>query len=184
LIDYVQKIRQKIGHDLLMLQGASVLAFDDAGRVLLGQSAQGIWSTIGGAIEPGESPAEAAVREFWEEAGALIHVVRVLGVFGGPEFFTTYPNGDEVAYTSIAFEARVISGALRPDQNEMTKLEWFHSSEVDALQMTAANRIVLTMALAGRTHPIHRRLEGWFAWDRPPSPELLRRAAVAWANCH
>lgn len=36
-----------------------------------------IWITPGGGIEPGESPAEAAVREFWEETGLAVDVASV-----------------------------------------------------------------------------------------------------------
>jgi 8-oxo-dGTP pyrophosphatase MutT (NUDIX family) len=100
--DYVADIRARIGHELSFLQAASVLAFDERDRVLLGRDADGPWSTIEGAIEPGETPADAAVREFGEEAHALVSIVRVLGVFGGPEFVATYPNGDRIAWTSIA----------------------------------------------------------------------------------
>jgi 8-oxo-dGTP pyrophosphatase MutT (NUDIX family) len=154
--DYVRDIRKKIGSGLLFLQAASVLAFDDEGRVLLGQSVGGDWSTIGGAIEPGELPADAAVREFWEEAGALVSIVRVLGVFGGPEFFVIYPDGNQIAYTSIAFEARIISGQPKPDDIEFGKLGWFCADEIERLPMTANNRVVVRLAMAGREQPVHQ----------------------------
>lgn len=156
LSGYVAAMRGKVGTDLLFLQAASVLAFDENDLLLLGQSASGNWSTIGGAIEPGERPADAAVREFWEEAGSLISVVKVLGVFGGPEFTATYPNGDQMAYTSIAFEARIISGEPRPDKVEFGKLAWFAPGEVAHLPMTPNNRIVTLGALAGRQQPVHQ----------------------------
>jgi 8-oxo-dGTP pyrophosphatase MutT (NUDIX family) len=154
--DYVQSMRARIGHDMLFLQAASVLAFDDSGRVLLGRSATGLWSTIGGAIEPGETPADAAVREFWEETGALVSIVRVLGVFGGPEFFGDYPNGDRIAWTSIAFEARIIAGEVRPDHIELDQLSWFAPEAVPELPMSPASRIVTLQALGGRSTPIHQ----------------------------
>jgi len=153
---YAGKIRAKIGAELLFLQAASVLAFDDDGRVLLGQGRNGMWATIGGAIEPGESPADAAVREFWEEAGALVSIVRVLGVFFGPEFFVTYPDGNQVAYTAIAFEARIISGEVKPDNVELGKLAWFTAEEAERLPMTPPNRIVTQLAMAGRDKPVHQ----------------------------
>ena len=153
--DYVQSMRARIGHDMLFLQAASVLAFDDAGRVLLGRDATGHWSTIGGAIEPGETPADAAVREFWEEAGALVSIVRILGAFGGPEFFRAYPNGDRIAWTAIAFEARIIARRVAPDNIELDRLSWFAPQAVPGLPMRPANRIVTLQALAGRGAPVH-----------------------------
>jgi 8-oxo-dGTP pyrophosphatase MutT (NUDIX family) len=154
--NYVSSIRSKIGTELLFLSGASVFAFDDQGRVLLGQEPGGMWSSIGGAIEPGERPADAAVREFWEEAGALVEIVRVLGVFGGPEFFHTYANGDRVIYTSMAFEAKIVSGELKHDDLEFGRLAWFTAGEIEDLPMRQANRIVARAAIAGRERPVHQ----------------------------
>jgi NUDIX domain len=60
---YVRALREKVGHDLLALQSATVIVFDDVRRLLLAQSAEsGLWMTIGGANEPGEVPADAAIR--------------------------------------------------------------------------------------------------------------------------
>lgn len=62
----------------------SVHLFDERGRLLLVQQAEtGYWSTPGGAVELGETPADAAVREAWEETGLLVEPVALIGVFGG-----------------------------------------------------------------------------------------------------
>ncbi|WP_328580446.1 bifunctional class I SAM-dependent methyltransferase/NUDIX hydrolase [Streptomyces sp. NBC_00370] len=52
-----------------------------ADGVLLGRHRRGVWELAGGTVEPGESFAEAAVRELNEEAGLLADPgdVRVLG---------------------------------------------------------------------------------------------------------
>lgn len=57
-------------------QGATVLARDSEGRVLMqlrddhaGIAAPGQWCLFGGAVEPGESLEQAARREFQEETG-------------------------------------------------------------------------------------------------------------------
>src|SRR3712207_4896517 len=98
---YLRTLRAKVGHDLLMMPAVAIILFDDERRLLLAQDgATGLWMTIGGAMDPDEVPANAAVREVWEETGLLIEPVRLIGVFGGPEFRVTYPNGDAVSYTS------------------------------------------------------------------------------------
>ena len=61
----------------------------------------GSWAVPGGAIDPNELPAEAAVRECWEETGVLVEPIRITGVFGGPEFLIKYPNGDVTYYTLL-----------------------------------------------------------------------------------
>jgi 8-oxo-dGTP diphosphatase len=47
----------------------------------------------GGGLEPGETPAEAGVREVREETGLEVRVVRELGVDGGTHFFQAAPVG-------------------------------------------------------------------------------------------
>jgi len=67
--------------------------------VLLGRRSKnshnlaGYWSMPCGMIEPGESPEEAAVREFFEETGVQVNKpIRFLGDFAisDQDFFITY----------------------------------------------------------------------------------------------
>src|SRR5581483_12340133 len=61
---YVARLRALVGHGLLLLPSATVLPWDADGRVLLVRQADsGLWGTVGGAIEPDESPEDAACRE-------------------------------------------------------------------------------------------------------------------------
>jgi len=48
------------------------------------------WILPGGGVEPGETPAEAAVREVWEEAGARCRIVRPLTLPPGVEGMAGY----------------------------------------------------------------------------------------------
>ena len=78
------------------------------GRLLLVESIEtGQWQTIGGAIEPDESPRDAGVREALEEAGVAVELGRLVDALGGPGFDITYPNGDVVSYVTSVFEAVV-----------------------------------------------------------------------------
>ncbi|MGO8871715.1 MAG: NUDIX domain-containing protein, partial [Acidimicrobiales bacterium] len=52
----------------------------------------GRWATIGGAIEPDVSPAEAAVSGAEEDAGVTLRLGPILGVSGGPEYRMAYPK--------------------------------------------------------------------------------------------
>ncbi|HWD25675.1 MAG TPA: NUDIX domain-containing protein [Rhizomicrobium sp.] len=149
---YVARIREKIGSDLLMLHAVSVLVFDTKGRVLLAQQRGGdFWMTVGGAVEIDETPAEAAMREFWEETGTIVRITRVLGVFGGPDFRVTYGNGDAVAYTSVAFEAELVSGIPAPDGRELARLAWFSPDEIAQAKMADGMRRLLLNCVAGRS---------------------------------
>src|ERR1700761_5692223 len=93
--EYLKAIRAKVGNDLVVLPAVSVSVLDDQGRLLLGKDADtGFWTLPGGAIDPQEQPADAAVRECFEETGLLVELRGVIGVFGGPDFLVKYPNGD------------------------------------------------------------------------------------------
>src|SRR5688572_30596106 len=96
---YVQRLRDAVGSARLLLPSVTALIHDDAGRLLLvRQRDDGVWSTPGGSMEFDETPADAVVREAWEETGLMVTPRRVFGVYGGPEFIVRYPNGDESQY--------------------------------------------------------------------------------------
>jgi 8-oxo-dGTP pyrophosphatase MutT (NUDIX family) len=151
---YVARIRHKIGTDLLMLHAVSIFVFDARGHFLMAQQhGSANWLTIGGAVEIDETPADAAVREFWEETGALVRPTRVLGVFGGPDFRITYANGDQVAYTTVAFEAELVSGTPKPDGAELKTLAWIDPLEIATLEMRDGMRKLVSLSLKGRSAP-------------------------------
>lgn len=129
--DYIRSVREKVGHDLLLLPSAAVVIFDSNDRLLLGLHAdRNIWVPPGGLIEPGESPADAAVRETWEETGLIVDPFEILGVFGGPDLFVNYANGDQAAYIGVIFRARVVGGEHRPDGVEVLELRYFSKDEL------------------------------------------------------
>jgi 8-oxo-dGTP pyrophosphatase MutT (NUDIX family) len=140
---HLAAVRAKIGHDLLTMAAACVSVFDSSGRLLLGEDAEtGLWTLPGGAIDPNENPADAAIRECFEETGLLVRPERVVGVFGGAEFLIRYPNGDVTYYTTVAFEASIVGGSLKADGHEITRLSYFTQAECGALALTPSSRII------------------------------------------
>ena len=133
---HVRHIREKVGHDLLLLPSTSVLPRDGDGRILLVRLIDtGKWATIGGAVELDESPSACAVREAMEEAGIMVELGTILGVFGGPDYRVIYPNGDETAYVVTVFDAAVIDGTPRPDGEETSEVRWFRPEQLPTDQM-------------------------------------------------
>ncbi len=64
--------------------GVEAAVFDARGDLLLVQRKDNAhWALPGGIAEIGQIPAEAALRELWEEAGLRGDVRRLLGVFDG-----------------------------------------------------------------------------------------------------
>lgn len=130
---HIARLRAKVGNDLLLLPSVAVLPIDDDGRVLLvRQTDFGSYGTIGGAVDEDEPPEDAARREAREEIGAEVEITGLVGAIGGPEFRLTYPNGDQCAYVSIVYSARIAPDVdARPDGHEVDDLRWFARDELD-----------------------------------------------------
>lgn len=159
--DYMRKLRAKVGNQLLAVPSASIVVIDGRGYVLLVKhSDTGDWVTPGGAIEPNEIPADAAVREAWEETGLHVELQGVVGVFGGPEYKVRYRNGDETSYTTIVFLAREIGGVLAPDYEETLEARYFSPAELAQLRLPPFVREVLSSAFShhseGGGEPVFR----------------------------
>jgi len=132
--DFIQSLRSKIGTELLQVSTVAVFASDDSGRLLLIQDkGSGLWGAPGGIVEPLELPADAAVRETWEEAGVFVELTHILGVFAGEQFSGTYDNGDQMACVSTVFAARPVNGTPRPDHVETADARLFLPDEIAAL---------------------------------------------------
>jgi len=145
--DYVRALRAKIGATVLEVPSVSVLTFDERDRVLLLRHVEGNdWTTPGGMVEPYETPADAAVREMWEETGLHVRLTRIVGVFGGELCATTYANGDKVAWVSTVFVADVVGGVLKPDGEEILEARHFARHEIDSFRCKQHLRLVLDTA--------------------------------------
>ena len=72
------------------LNGCRVLAFDEAGRILLIRHSYGSgnWMLPGGGIARGEDPLAAALRELAEEVGCMLHRAQLLAVVEEPLYGT------------------------------------------------------------------------------------------------
>lgn len=128
--EYVKTLRDAMGHKRLLLPSVSALIYDEVGRLLLVRQRDGdAWSTPGGAIEFDETPADAVLRETWEETGLLVSASRIFGIYGGPNFVVHYENGDEAQYVMVAFECAVRSGTLRSDGVETTDVRYWGADD-------------------------------------------------------
>ena len=147
---YIERLRRLVGHELLVLPSVAVLPRDDDGRILLVRLIDtGQWATIGGAVEPDESPQQAAVREAEEEAGIRVVLGRILAVVGGPECRITYPNGDQTSYVSCVFDATVAGGTPAPDGDETSAVRWWAPDELPYDEMSGLTRALLRAVGAG-----------------------------------
>jgi 8-oxo-dGTP diphosphatase len=156
--DYVAGLRKHVGSDLLMLPGACAVVVDDGGSVLLGRRADtGKWALPAGAIDLGEQPADAAVREVYEETGVRIAVERLAGVALRE---VTYPNGDVVQSLTVWFRCTAIGGHAAVNDDESLAVGWYSPDELPDLDPIDRLRIATALnddaptwfAAPGRTY--------------------------------
>ena len=132
---YMKNLRAHVGTQLVLNPAVAALVRNQEGQILfMLRSDNGLWDLPAGAIDPGETPAQAVVREVREETGLLVEPSAVAGVFGGEGFRFRYENGDEVEYTVIVFECRTIGGKLGGLDGEAAELHFISAAERPALQ--------------------------------------------------
>ncbi|WP_030667050.1 NUDIX domain-containing protein [Streptomyces rimosus] len=142
--DFIRDIRADIGHQLLWLPGVSAVVFDDRGRVLLGRRADsGMWSIIGGIPEPGEQPAETAVREVFEETA--VHVVPERVILVEALQRVRYPNGDECQFMDISLRCRAVGGTAVVNDDESLEVGWFALDALPEMEEFAVARIKMAL---------------------------------------
>lgn len=148
--DYILQLRDKVGPEMvLQMPSVSVGARDGDGKLLMIRHAEGgRWLLPGGSVEPGERPADTALRETWEETGFRVGLMRLVGVYGGSEFVVRYRNDERVSYVMAVFEARVESGAPRPDEKETLEMGFFEAADLDGLDLARWVPPVLNELLA------------------------------------
>ncbi|MBA8807483.1 8-oxo-dGTP pyrophosphatase MutT (NUDIX family) [Promicromonospora sukumoe] len=115
---------------------------DEAGRLLLPHWSEGTqegWTMPGGGIDPGEHPADAAVREVLEETGYHVELDGLLGVDSFVFAAERVPAADRPRQAlRIVYRAHVTGGELRVEQDGSTDgVAWHTPEEVDALDRVA-----------------------------------------------
>ena len=111
--------------------------------MLVQHADSGLWGLVGGAVEVDEHPHDAAIRETEEETGLSVEITRLVTTLGGPRFRVRYSNGDETAYVTIVYEARVLGGLPKPDGDEVLELGWFDRSDLTTIALGTIARATL-----------------------------------------
>lgn len=84
-MSYINQIRKKIGHDLLIYLGAGVIVYDDGKILLQERKDNSKWALHAGGIEVGEELEETARRELFEETGLKAGNLELLGIYSGQD---------------------------------------------------------------------------------------------------
>jgi 8-oxo-dGTP diphosphatase len=110
---------------------AGAIVFDDHGRLLLvrraNEPSRGMWCEPSGRCEPGESPAEACVREAREESGLDVEVVREVGS-------VRIAGAHGRTYEITDFLCRAVGGSLVAG-DDADDVRWVDRAQFDRLPL-------------------------------------------------
>ncbi len=149
-VKYTRWLRSYVGHQRLLQLRASGFIRNEVGNVLLCRRADVmLWDVPGGTIELSETPTQGLVREIRQETGFQVTPERLIGVYAGPDFEWTYPNGDQAQIVSVFMTCRIISGVLDPAGRENVRVQFFPPESLPPLLPRTVR--MLKDALANRS---------------------------------
>lgn len=106
---------------------------DADGRLLLIRRGRapsaGLWSVPGGRCLPGESAADACVREVAEETGLVVEVLRLAGT-------VERPGPDDIIFVIDDFICRLVGGSLSAGDDAIDA-RWVSLAELAELPLVA-----------------------------------------------
>jgi ADP-ribose pyrophosphatase YjhB (NUDIX family) len=138
-----------------MVPSVNVVVVNDAGEILMiRRTDNDNWAVPGGAIDLGESVAQAAVRETREESGIECEITGLVGIYSDPKHVILYTSNGEVRQEfSIVLTARPLRG--QPTlSSESSEVRWVPASEVCEYTMDRSMRIRIDDYLDRKESPV------------------------------
>lgn len=136
-------------YHLTPLSGAEFVAFQDGKLLLIKRHDNGLWAIPGGAMDMGETPAETAVRELWEEVQVRGKVTQFLGLFDS----RLWGSRIKVQLLHHLFLGEIEEGTPQTTA-EATEVGFFGEDELPPLSPGHAERIPLIFKLHRGELPI------------------------------
>jgi ADP-ribose pyrophosphatase YjhB (NUDIX family) len=137
--EFIVELRRHVGQAPLWLPGVTAVVIRDQQVLLVKRSDNQVWAPVTGIVEPGENPAECAVREVFEETGihaiarrlAWVHVTRPI----------IHANGDHAQYLDHVFCMDWAGGEPLPADDESLDARWFDPAELPEMSADMRRRI-------------------------------------------
>lgn len=121
---------------------ADAAVFDSQGRILLVQRVDdGLWAMPGGGLDVGETAAQGACREVWEETGLRVRATALVGVYDS-RFCGTRSTWQLYHFV---FLCKPVGGQLTPS-HETSDVRWFDPDDLPPLSPGHATRIAGAVA--------------------------------------
>lgn len=93
-----------------------------------------LWEFVGGKVEPGETPADALVRECLEELTVTVRV--------GDVFMTLVHEYPDITVHLTLFHASIIEGTIQ--KLEHNDIRWITTAEIDNYAFCPADKDILS----------------------------------------
>lgn len=125
-----------------IVPSVNVAVENDRGEILMiRRSDNDNWALPGGAIDLGESMAQAAVREVNEETGIDCEITGLVGIYTDPKHVILYTSNNEARQEfSILLRGRLVGGVPTPS-SESLEVQWVTRDRTRELQMDRSMKV-------------------------------------------
>jgi 8-oxo-dGTP pyrophosphatase MutT (NUDIX family) len=138
-----------------LVPSVNVVVVNEAGEILLiCRTDNGNWALPGGAVDLGESVAQAAIRETLEESGIECAVTGITGIYSDPRHVILYTSNGEVRQEfSIVLTVRPLAGQPTAS-SESSEVRWVPAPEIFGYRMDRSMRIRISGFLTHNESPV------------------------------
>lgn len=145
--EFILRLREKVGHDLLWLPGVTAVVLHRERVLLVRRSDNGEWSPVTGIVDPGEHPARTAEREVFEETGVSCRVEALAWV--NVTRPTVHVNGDHAQYLDHTFRCRYVDGEPAVGDDESVEVGWYPVDAMPPMDPDLSARIRVALEHSG-----------------------------------